>query len=191
MRWTHVWMRDGILPLDRERLKTTSTVKTQVSQVGQAGFLFSSEKLLLAPWANATHITFNAEGILIVLCCLIMLGMVWKGLSWAAHVPLASKRCQVLLPELWWPWSSGPLFSPAPPPGSRAGVKEHGGAAASPPSATQTCRETLTPKQQGRQQGWDRPAQGVPSRPAPDCHWQGHMPDGSQPPHLASDSHRC
>lgn len=27
MRWTHVWMRDGILPLNRERLETTSTVK--------------------------------------------------------------------------------------------------------------------------------------------------------------------
>lgn len=61
MRWTHVWMRDGILPLDRERLKTTSTVKAQVSQVGQAGFLFSSETLLLATQANVTHITFNAQ----------------------------------------------------------------------------------------------------------------------------------
>lgn len=61
MRWTHVWMRDGILPLDRERLKTTSTVKAQVSQAGQAEFLFSSETLLLAPQANVTHITFNAE----------------------------------------------------------------------------------------------------------------------------------
>lgn len=59
MRWTHVWMRDGVLPLNRERLKTTSTVKTRVSQVGQAAYLFSSENLLLPPQANATHIAFN------------------------------------------------------------------------------------------------------------------------------------
>lgn len=49
MCWTHVWMRDGILPLNRECLETTSTVKTQVSQVGQAAFLFSSEKLPMPP----------------------------------------------------------------------------------------------------------------------------------------------
>jgi len=61
VRWTHVWMRDGVLPLNRERLKTTSTVKAQVSQVGQAPFLFSSEKLLLAPQANPTSTAFSDE----------------------------------------------------------------------------------------------------------------------------------
>lgn len=59
MRRTHVWMRDGVLPLNRERLKTRSTVKTQVSQVGQAAFLFSSEKFLLAPQANATPLALS------------------------------------------------------------------------------------------------------------------------------------
>lgn len=49
MCWTHVWMRDGILPLNRERLQTTSIVKAQVSQVGQAAFLLSSEKLPMSP----------------------------------------------------------------------------------------------------------------------------------------------
>lgn len=101
MRRTHVWMRDGVLPLNRECLKTRRTVKTRVSQAGQAAFLFSSEHLLLAPQAKATCIAFNTEQSLIVLCCLVMLGMGQEDLSWAAHAPLANIGCQLPLLELW------------------------------------------------------------------------------------------
>lgn len=49
MRWTHVWMRDGILPLNCKRLETRSTVKIRVSRVGRSPFLLASETLLLSP----------------------------------------------------------------------------------------------------------------------------------------------
>lgn len=49
MRWTHVWMRDGILPLNCKRLETRSTVKIRVSRVGWSPFLLASETLLLSP----------------------------------------------------------------------------------------------------------------------------------------------
>lgn len=95
MCWTHVWMRDGILPLNRERLETTSTVKARVSQVGQAAFLLSSEKLPMPyPPANATCIAFHTEGGLIVLCCLITLGTVQKGLCQAAMFPLQAENAK-------------------------------------------------------------------------------------------------
>lgn len=129
MCWTHVWMRDGILPLNRECLGTTNTVKTRVSQVGQAAFLFSSQMLLM-PHPSKCHlhcfphwVRFN---------CLVLLDNPWHGtersLSGYPCTP-ASREPQVPLPELWCSRPSGALFSPALSARSRAeateGVKEH------------------------------------------------------------------
>lgn len=165
MCWTHVWMRDGILPLNRECLKT-STVKTQVSQEGQAVFLFSSEKLLLAPQANTTHFASSAEWILIALCCLMTPGTTERSPSGCLRIP-----CKQRMPTAAarWPWSSGPLSPPAPSVRSRAGdtsgIEEYGGGhfpslLPHSPSPTNACREMLM--KQGEQQGWGRPAWGMP-----------------------------
>lgn len=86
MRWTHVWMRDGILPLNCKRLETRSTVKTRVSRVGQSPFPLASESVPLSPHENTTNIALSSNRSLIFLCCLIMLGMMQKGLHHARGV---------------------------------------------------------------------------------------------------------
>lgn len=95
MCWTHVWMRDGILPLNRERLQTTSTVKARVSQVGQAAFLLSSEKLPISPPHKCHPYCFPH---IVRFNCLVLLDNPWhspeRSLS-GCHVPLASRECQV------------------------------------------------------------------------------------------------
>lgn len=56
MRWTHVWMWDGILPLNCKRLETRSTVKIRVSQVGRSPFPLASKSLPLSPpWKHHPH----------------------------------------------------------------------------------------------------------------------------------------
>lgn len=162
MRWTHVWMRDGVLPLNRERLKTTSTVKTRVSQVGQAAYLFSSENLLLPPQANATHIAFNTWWSLIVLCRLITHGT-GRSLSGCPRAPCKQgpAKCCCLSSDDLGPQhvSLVQLRLPGAELGTPQGSRKSGGMAL-PLSTAHRLMPTL--KQHQGQRGWGRPAGGMP-----------------------------
>lgn len=162
MCWTHVWMRDGILPLNREGLETTSTIKTWVSQMGQAALLFSSEKLLMAPPSKChlhcfPHwVRFN---------CLVLLDNPWHGTERSLsgcpftfcklRMPSATARALMILAlstslklssvcqeQSWGHWGG-------------QGAQRVAGDTSAP-------REMLMPEQQEAQWGGDRPAQGMP-----------------------------
>lgn len=161
MCWTHVWMRDGVLPLNRERLETTSTIKTWVSQMGQAAFLFSSEKLLMAPPSKChlhcfPHwVRFN---------CLVLLDNPWHGTERSLsgcpftfcklRTPSATAWALMILALSTSLKLSSVCWSRAE---DTEGVKEHGVA-----SDTSAPREMLMPEQHKAQWGGDRPAQGIP-----------------------------